>query len=256
MMPLALRIDDIGAASKRNEVYSKYEWRWRRWRVSGNWLFIKYLPRYRAWGVYREMRPAEWEHVFRLLEQYRAKLTVGITATWVETPHDLTPFPQKFPAAAAILKQGADNGLIEIANHGLTHCVLSNAAYKPKWFSGNRTQHREFWDWLPPEIHDEHLRRSQDILQTYFQRDIVTLVPPGNVFSDATLAAAMKYGIQYVSCQTPPRQYETLQILGNEQVLAFHDRELVLEGVGWLEKTLQAHADKAFCFVRELPLFR
>lgn len=252
MARLALRIDDIGAASKRNEVYSKYEWRWRRFRISGNWLFIKYLPPYRAWGVYRELRPTEWEQILRLLERYHAKLTVGITAAWVEAPHKLTPFPQKFPGEAAVLKAGADSGLIEIANHGLTHCVLENAAYKPKWFSGNRTQHREFWEWLAPEIHDEHVRRSQEILQTYFQREIVTFVPPGNVFSDVTLAAALKYGIRYVSCQTPPRRYETLQVLGNEHIIAFHDRELVLQGVGWLEKMLQAHADKAFCFVREL----
>lgn len=252
MTQLALRIDDIGAASKRNEVYSKKEWRWRRFRVSGNWLFLKYLPRYRAWGVYREMHPAEWEQVFRLLERYHAKLTVGITAAWVESRHTLTPFPQKFPDEAAILKEGADSGLIEIANHGLTHCVLENDAYKPKWFEGNRTQHREFWDWLAPEIHEEHIRRSQAILQAYFQREVVTFVPPGNVFADATLDAAAKYGIRYVSCQTPPRQYQNIQILGNDHVLAFHDRELVLEGIEWLEHVLEQHQDKNFCFVREL----
>lgn len=252
MFPVALRIDDIGASTKRYEVYSEKVWRWRRFRVSGNWLFLKYLPGLRGWGVYREMRPDEWQGVFRLLEAYQAKLTVAITAAWAKSEHELIPFPQKFPGEAAALKEGLSAGLLEIANHGLTHCVLENDVFKPKWFESNRRYHREFWDWIPLAVHDDHLRRAQDILQGYFDCEVITFVPPGNVYTEDTLMAACKYGLRVVSCSTPPRQAGAMTVVGNENVLPFHDRELVLQGIGWLENVLRQNRDKQFCFVKDL----
>jgi len=261
---IALRLDDVGASTKKYEVYSTRAWKirikgrtlkikGRKIKFSvGNWLFLKYLPAFKAWGPYREMTTQEWYGVFDLLEQFHAKLTVAVTATWVESEHKLIPFPIRFPEEANALKEGLQQGLLEIANHGLTHCVLKNNVFKPKWFSGNRLYHREFWDWVPPEVHEEHIRRSQDILQTYFQTDIVTFVAPGNVFTDVTLEYAEKYGIRYVSCKTPPKMYKQLVIIGDEGVVPFHDREIVLYGIEWLRQLLAQQPSPQFCFVRDL----
>lgn len=244
---LCLRIDDIGASSKRFEVYSK------RFRGLGNWLFLKYLPGLRAWGPYREMTEGDWEAVFRILQDFRAKLTVAVTAAWVERDASLSPFPAKFPGEAAKLKEGLEAGLLEIANHGLTHCVLDGFRFRPRPFSSNRVSHREFWDWLPEAVHLDHLARSQDILQGYFRRPVTTLVPPGNVFCEATLRAARSVGIERVNCNTAGRPFPGLKIVGNEEVLAFHDRELVLMGTGWLRDRLAAQpAHARYVFANEL----
>jgi peptidoglycan/xylan/chitin deacetylase (PgdA/CDA1 family) len=242
-------MDDVGAASKRNEQYSK------RWRGMGNFLALKRLPYFRAWGPYRELTAEEWEEIFRILERSRAKLTVAVTAAWVEDDGSLVPYPEKYPAAAAGLREGMRAGLIEIANHGLTHCVLQERRFLPRPFAGNRKEHREFWEWLPAATHLEHVRRAQEILEGWFQIPVITLVPPGNVFSAATLEAGRRHGIRVVNCNLKPGHAtaEGLRVVGNERVMAFHDRELVLEGTAWLEKALAARpAGTRYRFVREL----
>ena len=242
MKKLALRIDDIGASSKQFEVYSKF--------APANMLFLKYLPIFRAWAPYREMTVAQWEQVFGLLERFNAKLTVGVTAAWVEKDGTLTAFPEKFEKQAAVLKGGAEAGFLEIANHGLTHCVVGK--HLPRVFSSNRKFHREFWDWFDDEIHVDHIRQSQKILQDYFQTAVTTFIPPGNVYANATVRACEEFGINLINCQTANNLEGTVRVLDNENVLAFHDRELVLEGVGWLEQKLANCKDTTFCFVREL----
>lgn len=249
---IALRLDDVGASSKRYEVYSDHLFGVGRFGISANWLFLKYLRPFRKWGPYRELTGQEWRRIYACLEEFQAKLTVAVTAAWAESCDRLIPFPRRFPEEAAALREGVEQGLIEIANHGLTHCVLQDNAFKPKWFSGNRRYHREFWDWIPPEIQEDHLRRSQDILQDWFETEIVTFVPPGNVFHDATLVAARRHGLRYVSCDAPRRVHGDMGVVGNEQVLPFHDRDIVLQGVEWLRRLLAKQRGGPFCFVREL----
>lgn len=241
---LALRMDDIGASSKQYEVYST------RLRGLGNILFIKRLPWFKAWGTYSEMTPDQWSRVFDILRKFDAKLTVAVTAAWVEEDGSLTPFPEKFSAQAERLKQALEEGLVEIANHGLTHCVVGQ--HMPRPFSSNRTFHREFWDWLDDEVHFRHIERSQKILQDYFQTSITTLVPPGNVYTDATIHAAKKFGINRINCHNPRIRDNDIRILSDEHVLAFHDRELVLEGVQWLRRKLAERQDTQYCFVKDL----
>lgn len=260
---VCLRLDDVGACSKRYEIYSDYRWkltfRGKTLRIFGkklkffigNWLFLKYLPELKGWGPYNEMTVGEWYQVYEILEKFHAKLTVAVTAAWAENEHHLIPFPEQFPEEAGVLKEGVQQGLIEIANHGLTHCVVKNNLFKPKWFSGNRQYHREFWDWLPDEVHNEHLRRSQEILQTYIQTDVVTFVPPGNVFAERTLECAERYGLRYVSCDTTPGMFGKLTIVGNEQIIPFHDRDLVVHGIKWLQQLLEPLHDKRFCFIKD-----
>ena len=255
MKTIALRIDDIGASTKRFEVYSK--------RKFGNFLFLKYLNGFKAWGPYREMSVDEWNEVYKILHRFKAKLTVGITAAWVKRNGELTPFPEKFPDEASILKDGLHEGLLEIANHGLTHCVVGK--HLPRLFSSNRQYHREFWESIPREIHFDHLDQSQSILQDYFETRITTLIPPGNVFSNDTVEAAAKYGIERINY----RKWETSSLkekikiingetisennLPLENVIRFHDKEIVLEGVVWLKDKLEAISrDAEFVFVKEL----
>ena len=252
---IAFRLDDPGASSKRFEVYSDRHWNIKGINISANWLFLKYMEPFKKWGPYREMMGREWLEVFDILQRYDAKMTVAVTASWAADKDRLIPFDQRFPDEAATLKEGMQQGLIEIANHGLTHCVLQDNLFKPRLFEGNRQYHREFWDWLPIEMHEEHIQRSQEILQNFFGTDIVTFVPPGNVYTEATLEIAERHGLRFLSCQTEPNSSESLLVLGNENTIPFHDRELVLHGIIWLEKLLIKHSGYNSCFVRELSLF-
>ena len=255
MIRTALRIDDIGASTKLYEVYSK--------RLFGNFLYLKYLKSFRAWGPYREMSVEEWEEVFEILEQFNAKLTVGVTAGWIERDGNLTPFPEKFSEEAQILKDGLNEGLLEIANHGLTHCVVGK--HLPRLFSSNRQYHREFWESLPRKIHFDHLKQSQRILQDYFKTKITTLIPPGNVFSEDTVDAASKFGINRINYRKMENSSlnENLIIIDGEttykksislkSVIRFHDREIIIEGVDWLKRKLESiPPDTKFVFVKNL----
>ena len=215
---MSLRIDDIGASTKYFEVYSKT--------IFGNFLFLKYIKKFRAWGPYREMTVDEWHKVFEILSDFGARLTVGITAAWVERSGKLIPFHEKFIDEAKVLKNGVEEGLLEIANHGLTHCVVGK--HLPRFFSSNRKYHREFWHWIPREVHFEHMERSQAILQYYFETEITTLIPPGNVFTQDTIDAAKKNGIKKINCLNDQSSSGEISIIGNESVIPFHDREIVL----------------------------
>ncbi len=244
---VALRLDDVGAASKRHEVYGLTRLVVGGWRVPfpGNVLFLKFVPPIRRWGPYRELTAAEWERILALLPKLGARMTVAVTAGWVERDGSVTPFPRRFPEAACVLREGARRGLVEVANHGYTHCVLENGAWRPRWFSGNRDAHREFHDWIPEATHREHLRRAQDILGECFGAAPETFVPPGNVFAPATLRAAREVGIRYVSCRGADRHgpVEGLTYVDDAVVVALHDRDLVLGGLSPFEAVLRRHAE-------------
>lgn len=238
-------MDDVGASSKEFELYSKKLW------GLGNFLFLKRIRPFAAWGPYQELTVKQWQDIFNLLERKNARMTVGITAAWVDFEGGLTPFPVKFPAQAAILRDAQKKGIIEIANHGLTHCVLESHSFRPKLFRGNRKFHREFWPWLDKSLHYEHVQKSQDILENYFQTKIETLIPPGNVFADSTLEAAEKHGIKFVNCNVSDSSHGNLKIISNENVIAFHDKELVEFGTSWLENILEKNSYE-WVFVKEL----
>ena len=172
----ALRLDDVGAASKRFEVYGVTRLPLGPFRLPfpGNFLFLKYVPPIKRWGPYAELSAAAWEWIVAALEAAHARMTVGITAGWVEDDASVTPFPRKFPAAAAVIRAAAARGVLEVANHGYTHCVLDNGMFRPRLFHGNRPFHREFYDWLPEAVHREHVTRAQGILQDYLGEAVVT----------------------------------------------------------------------------------
>ena len=243
---LALRIDDIGASSKHHLYYAK------RWYLNFGPLRDRRL--FGHWAPYREMTAADWQQIYKVLERFSAKLTVGITAAWAEDDGTLVPFPDKFPDEAAALGDGVARGLLEIANHGLTHCVLDGRRYRRRPLYGtNRPYHREFWDYIPAEQQLDHLRRAQGILTGYFRTPITTLVPPGNVYSVQTLEACRALGLTTVNCERPQITLgDTPRVIGDEHVLAFHDREIVQFGPRWLESRLCLLPRPPQRFVRDL----
>ena len=243
---LALRIDDIGASSKRHLYHT------RRWYSNLGPLRDRRL--FGHWAPYREMSADDWKQLFKVLERFRSKLTVGITAAWVEEDGTLVPFPKKFPDEAQAIREGLDAGYLEIANHGLTHCVLRENLFRRKFlFGSNQPYHREFWEWIHADLQLEHLATAQKILTDYYQTEITTFIPPGNVYSLQTIAACKQLGIRTLNCQRPTIGLgDTLRIIGNENVLAFHDREIVLFGTRWLEAKLRELPRPPQRFVREL----
>lgn len=251
---LALRMDDIGASSKRFEVYARRLPLPGRAGDLGNVLFLKYLPPLRAWGPYAELDAGAWRAILDVLRSTGALLTVAITAAWVTEDGSLVPFPRRFPEQAEIIRSGMEEGLLEIAGHGLTHCVLGGRRYLPRPFGSNRSFHREFWDWIPLEEQREHLERAQRIFRDWLGAAPITFVPPGNVFGEATLVAARTVGLRVLSCATTPRVAHGIRIVGNERVDAFHDRDIALGGVAWLRARVATAAETGarFCFVRDL----
>lgn len=236
-------MDDVGASSKEFEQYG------RGLGPLSNFLFIKRLPPFKKWGPYREITAQEWKEILTLLEKYSAVMTVAITAGWVNADGTITPFVEKWNEQAIVLRDGLKRGLVEIANHGLTHCVLKDRAFLPKCFSGNRQYHREFWGWLAPEIHHEHLRRSQEILRNFFGSEVTTLVPPGNVFSDVTLDGLEAVGLMRLNCNIK-QKIKNPRIIPNDYVDAFHDKDIVENGVQWLEEKLKVYVSQNAKFIR------
>ena len=86
------------------------------------------MPPVKRWGPYRELTAGAWERILDALGAAGARMTVALTAGWVEPDGRVTPYPQKFPEAAAVVREGARGGALEVANHGYTHCVLCSTA--------------------------------------------------------------------------------------------------------------------------------
>jgi len=240
---IVLRMDDVGASTKHFEVYSK--------KPFGNFLFFKYLPFFRAWPKYDELSASQWEEIIELLIKTRAKLTLGLTTTWVNKDSSLTSFPEKFPKQAEILKQAHKDEIVEIANHGLTHCVVGK--HLPKLFSSNRKYHREFWDWISREVHFDHIEKSQIILEDWLGTAPSSFIPPGNVYSQDTLDALYNNSIRLINSSVNPKSMNcSINYVNEDKVDAFHDKELSLMGIDWLASKIESHKDKQFKLLREL----
>ena len=253
---VALRLDDVGAASKRHEVYGVTRVRVGTVAVPfpGNLLFLKYVPPIKRWGPYPEIAADQWERILAALARTGARMTVAVTAGWVERDGAIVPFPRKFPDAARVLRQGVADGLLEVANHGYTHCVVKDGLFLPRLFSGNRPYHREFYDWLPEETHREHLERAQDILSSWLGAPIETFVPPGDVLSPKAVAVAPTVGIRFISRTggAPPGGDHGVTFVDEARVRVLHDRDLVRRGLGDLERRIDAERGSHLVTVAEL----
>jgi len=243
MKKIALRIDDIGASTKKFEVYSKLR--------LGNFLFLKYLKPFKAWGPYNELGPDEWKKIIEITKNNSVKLTVAITSGWVERSGKIIPFNEKYPNQAEILKDAFEKGIIDIANHGYTHCVVGK--HLPRLFSSNRRFHREFHDWLPYSAHELNIKESQKIFKKWLGVSPTLLVPPGNVFSEKTIKAGLKNGITNINCMNINNISDPdMKIIDNEKIDAFHDKEIREFGIEWYEKKIYKLRNFSFEFVKDL----
>jgi peptidoglycan/xylan/chitin deacetylase (PgdA/CDA1 family) len=255
-MKACFRMDDVGASSKYFERHGRTRLNWGGIKIPfpGNFWFFKSIPPTRRWGPYRELSAQEWEAILKILEKNKARMTVAVTASWVEENGTLTPFPEKFPAPCQVIRQGVASGLLEIANHGMTHCVVEDFKFLPRFWTDNRKYHREFWEWVPEKIQKGHIDRSQDILEKAFGVRPLTFVPPGHVYTAQTLELAYQAGLRILSCGRTPPVSSPLRFIEESRVTAFHDRELVLFGLEWLEEKLFENKNLPFCFVKELEI--
>ena len=131
---MMVRLDDIGASSKQFEWWSRHRW--------ANVWPLHHRRLFGAWGPYRELREDELRRIFQAVEDQGKHLTVAITANWVEWDGTLVPYGQKFPYQAEVIVRWVHRGVIDVAAHGLTHCVPGQ--HLPRWIGGNRPWHREY----------------------------------------------------------------------------------------------------------------
>lgn len=246
-MPL-FRIDDIGASTKHFNQHGR-----KHIRLFGkipfyfpfaNIWFFKRIEPFRGWAVYDELTVPEWEKILAVFKEYGIVPIIAVTATWVERDSTLVPFPEKFPEQAKFLKEAFHRGEIVIANHGLTHCVVGK--HLPRFWSSNRKYQREFLPELDSAIHLEHIHKSQEILETFFEKPVTRFVPPGNIWCYKTYLALKGTSIKVVTSKEYMQDYINLMdgiefIQDGIGRVPFHDRELKLYGVPWLRALIEKH---------------
>ena len=137
-----------------------------------------------------------------------------------------------------MLNEAFKNKVIEIANHGLTHCVVGK--HLPRYFTSVRKYHREFWDWIPVDMHKAHLERSSKILKEWLGSKIDIFVPPGNVYSEDTIDSLNELNFSRInSSKKLDCSYKNLKFIDEKNVFAFHDKEISILGVDWFETILK-----------------
>jgi len=233
---IVFRIDDIGASSKHYNQHTKHRWL--------DFWFLKRIKPFARWAVYNELTAQEWLRFLDIFEKYNIKPIVSVTAAWVNENSRLTPFPEKFPEQAKLLKTAFLNDKIIIANHGLTHCVVGK--HLPKFWTGNRKYHREFWSYLSQNVHNEHIIKSQNILESFFEKPIKMFVPPGSIWSIKTYLALKQTNIRQVISKNymmdSEQDMQDIEFIDDRQdFFNFHDRELKLYGKEWLIKKIQEY---------------
>lgn len=242
-MKLNLRIDDIGGSTKSFEVYSKFR--------PANFLWLKYYRPFKAWGPYSELSAELWNHILSLLREYDARLSVGITSHYIEKNGSATPFNVKFPDQCAVISSGVKEGLLEVVNHGYSHCIVGD--HLPKLFRSNRNSHREFWDYLPSELHERHIKLSQEKLKEIFGIYPAVFAPPGNVYSCKTVSNFEKYGIKIcnssVNIECPVSSFKFIDF---SRSVVFHCKDINDHGIVFLKQILEANRHSRFSFIVDL----
>lgn len=243
---MRLRIDDIGASTKHFNQHGKKILRYKGvpffYFPFANIGFFKRIPPFRGWAKYDELTAQEWKKILWVCEKFATVPIVAITASWVDENSNLIPFPQKFPEEAQFLKVAAQNKQIILANHGLTHCIVGK--HLPRFWRSNRETQREFWPEFDQKFHDDHILKSQKILEDFFEMPITIFVPPGNVWSFKTYQALKNTNIKTVISKNYMQDSKVLMegiefIDDQREFVNIHDRELKLFGEKWLTNILK-----------------
>ncbi len=243
MDKIVFRMDDVGASTKLYEIYSK--------KIFGNFFFLKKMKYFKAWGPYNEIEANQWIEIFDYIGENNFKLSLAVTASWVDHQNNLIPFYDKFPKQAKIINDNLKYNFLEITNHGLTHCVVGK--HLPKLISSNRKYHREFWDWLPYDLHYSNLNESSKIFKKWLGFSPKILVPPGNVYSLKTIKACENLNFDIINSSKEIQNNSKIKILNNNKVFTFHDRDIVLNGIEWLKKQYKEKSSRyEFQFLNEI----
>ena len=107
-------------------------------------------------------------------------------------------------------------------------------------------------DFMPREWHFDHIKTSQKILKDWIGYQVTTFIPPGNVYSNDTIDAAEAFGIMRInSSKIIPNQ--TKANINEDSVYPFHDREIELYGIAWLEDRIkELKQNQEFALIRDL----
>ncbi|PIT97699.1 hypothetical protein COT77_00110 [Candidatus Berkelbacteria bacterium CG10_big_fil_rev_8_21_14_0_10_41_12] len=243
---ITFRIDDVGASTKYYNQHGKKVFKYKKipyfYFLLANFWFFKRIEPFREWGKYEELTATEWQGFLKIFKEHKIKPIVAITACWVDKNSQLIPFPKKFSDEAKVLKKAFIKNNIVVANHGLTHCVVGK--HLPSFLGSNRKFHREFWPELDEKTHEDHILRSQKILESFFNKKVEIFVPPGNVWSVKTYRALLKTNIKNViSANYMLDSQEKMKSISfendqNGHFFSFHDRDLKLFGEKWLRKKI------------------
>ncbi len=242
-----IRIDDIGASAKYYNRHIKFRINFGGMTVPLHRIFnigpVKTCRFLKGWAVYDEMKPEEWDEIFKVFDEFSQIPIIAVTACWVDAKSNLIPFPEKFIEEAGYLKSKLKQRKIIIANHGLTHCVLGKQ--KSGFWGSNQFYWREFYPFLDETIHTEHILKSQEILEGFFEESVTIFVPPGNIWCQSTYKALLKTNIKLVlagryMCDTREVMEGMKFINDKSGLLNIHDRELKLFGPDWLREKLKS----------------
>jgi peptidoglycan/xylan/chitin deacetylase (PgdA/CDA1 family) len=164
----------------------------------------------------RALTPNAYVKIIDVLRKHKARLTCFITPAcifkdgrirpWTETSYD------EVKTILRILKEGMEEGIIEIGCHGLSHLTIG---YKPpsRWWARVVTLlsmlglvkynlAREFYDSkkkkeIPYTSQKKQLEESMNLIEEYFGFKPRAFVPPAHAWDNSTEKAIAEIGMPY-----------------------------------------------------------
>lgn len=147
------------------------------------------------------------EDVIKLHEKYNVKLTYAVIpdSKYPLVRHRLSPqsYPEIIDSMNAnpyplktgsrrvqLLKESTQNGITEVALHGYYH---------PKGYS-NTDKNTEYYN-IPYDTQYWKLKRGKHILDSLFNTNVTTLVPPHNTYDNLTLDLLQEFGFRTISAK-------------------------------------------------------
>lgn len=170
----------------------------------------KVIIRFDDYGVWCNQ---DWiqieEEIIRLHEKYNVKLTYAVIpeSRYPLVRHTLSPqsYPAKVDSMRAttflppltedsqrviILRDAVQKGVIEVALHGYYH---------PKGYS-NTDKNTEYYN-IPYDTQYWKLNNGKNILDSLFNTNVTTLVPPHNTYDNLTLDLIQEFGFNCISAK-------------------------------------------------------
>ncbi len=174
------------------------------------------------------------DYILSLFKKYRIPQVIGVIPRVAEDPHDhrgtkFHPLAENTPLCG-LLKVCAENGIIEIAQHGFTH---QTNCYHPSRLDQKGAEKKSCRgidrDWLPykpenPEGYSEFngLKREEQAsaikegkahLEEIFDRDIKTFIFPWDRLNITALELLSEAGFEFVLCSNTSESNESMTLI-------------------------------------------